>query len=309
MQRDLEVLGFSPGPVDGVIGRQTRAAVISFQVQMGAPATGELTPYERSVLRNAAMIHRQSQGGDPAVAIARAFGGESGYGGPALAGRPQPARAAASIAPQAAAPPISGPAVPSRKFVAWTEHPPEGFRGYGIVAFKSVSTDYDRDRHKMICEAYAASFLNVSALRVPNRDQFVTVWPVQTAQIAETTNLTNDRERACQIAVASYDLAMSQNTIRAARAAGFDDQGVGPFLLGWLPATKFGEKDALILSLDMSRVETYAQARALIEDWKHDIENDPDLLGQTLTVEGLRKKIRRWADQHGEGIFSIILGG
>jgi len=34
--------GFDPGPVDGVLGSRTRAALIDFQNQQGLPATGEV---------------------------------------------------------------------------------------------------------------------------------------------------------------------------------------------------------------------------------------------------------------------------
>jgi hypothetical protein len=42
IQRALEGSGHSPGPIDGIIGRQTRAALKSFQKAKGLPS-GELT--------------------------------------------------------------------------------------------------------------------------------------------------------------------------------------------------------------------------------------------------------------------------
>ncbi len=34
--------GFDPGPVDGVLGKRTRAALVEFQTEQGLPATGEV---------------------------------------------------------------------------------------------------------------------------------------------------------------------------------------------------------------------------------------------------------------------------
>ncbi|GLK56305.1 uncharacterized protein (TIGR02594 family) [Methylopila capsulata] len=40
LQRALRQRGFAPGPLDGIFGRLTRAAVIAFQTREGLPATG-----------------------------------------------------------------------------------------------------------------------------------------------------------------------------------------------------------------------------------------------------------------------------
>lgn len=42
--------GFSPGPIDGVVGYQTRAALRAFQLQQGLPATGALDAATRARL-------------------------------------------------------------------------------------------------------------------------------------------------------------------------------------------------------------------------------------------------------------------
>jgi peptidoglycan hydrolase-like protein with peptidoglycan-binding domain len=43
MQRVLDELGYAPGPVDGVMGRKTRAAIALFQEGADLPVTGEAT--------------------------------------------------------------------------------------------------------------------------------------------------------------------------------------------------------------------------------------------------------------------------
>lgn len=47
----LAVRGISPGPVDGLIGSQTRAAIRAFQQQTGLPATGELDAATKESMR------------------------------------------------------------------------------------------------------------------------------------------------------------------------------------------------------------------------------------------------------------------
>jgi len=42
-QRLLTALGYAPGPIDGIAGRRTRAAVRAFQAANGLPADGRIT--------------------------------------------------------------------------------------------------------------------------------------------------------------------------------------------------------------------------------------------------------------------------
>jgi len=44
VQKRLAELGYKPGPVDGMAGPQTRAAIRSFQRDQGMPESGEVTP-------------------------------------------------------------------------------------------------------------------------------------------------------------------------------------------------------------------------------------------------------------------------
>ncbi len=57
LQRSLNVLGFDAGPVNGLPGRQTRAAVRAFQSSRGFPVTGELTRLQQlSMLTEATRV-------------------------------------------------------------------------------------------------------------------------------------------------------------------------------------------------------------------------------------------------------------
>lgn len=60
-QTALNYFGFPVGAPDGVMGRQSRAAVSQYQALLGYPATGELSLYERDFLVNS--YHRAVAGG------------------------------------------------------------------------------------------------------------------------------------------------------------------------------------------------------------------------------------------------------
>jgi hypothetical protein len=309
IQRNLNTLGFNAGVVDGHTGRATRAAISSFQDLLGVEPTGSLTSFESRVLQRSARIAEERPELDGRSIAVTMYSSYKEYENSLAIPATQPAHPMPQFGQSSVTRTDAGPPVPSRIFSPPSENPPRGFRGYGIIAFKSVATDYDSARHSLICEAYVASFLSARSVSVPNEDQFVTVWPLKEDGFSENVNLLEDGTLACKIGLQRYDLAKSSEAIRAAREAGFDDQGIGPFLLGWLPATKFGERDALILSLDMSNVRNFEQALVLMQDWRNDIENDPSLRNGSISLEGMRRKIRRWSDQHGPGIFSIFVGG
>jgi peptidoglycan hydrolase-like protein with peptidoglycan-binding domain len=54
IQRGLAFLGYAPGPVDGLVGRKTRAAVRAFQGDRGLPVSGRATAGVLEELRLAA---------------------------------------------------------------------------------------------------------------------------------------------------------------------------------------------------------------------------------------------------------------
>ncbi len=58
IQTSLNYFGFNAGGVDGQLGRQSRAAISRYQVYMGYPATGQLTPLEQEILLTS---HRRAQ--------------------------------------------------------------------------------------------------------------------------------------------------------------------------------------------------------------------------------------------------------
>ena len=50
IQTSLNYFGFPAGTPDGVLGRNSRAAISQFQVHMGYPPTGHLSLYEKDTL-------------------------------------------------------------------------------------------------------------------------------------------------------------------------------------------------------------------------------------------------------------------
>lgn len=197
--------------------------------------------------------------------------------------------------------------ISSRRFSGPAQYPPQDFLGYAVVVSPSMPTEFDRLRFQIICEAYAASMLPVTSVSEPESDQFVTVWPVLSAGIADELNQfgQNAISRVCDTAVGSYDQVSALSSLRAAERAGFQLDDRGPFVFGWLPSAGVGDEDSLILTMDLSRVESYAQAHALFIGWRRDVETSPELLRQGFAPEIIRRRIQRWADSFGPGILSM----
>ena len=110
-QTALNYFGFNAGVADGVMGRNSRAAVGRYQAFLGYPATGVLTEYERTFLQSS--YQRAAIGGPQNAQIMQAQGqGVRGlllgyrqeqYGGSTVAAAPtspEPAPQAAAAAPQ-----------------------------------------------------------------------------------------------------------------------------------------------------------------------------------------------------------------
>ncbi|WP_068113588.1 peptidoglycan-binding domain-containing protein [Tropicimonas marinistellae] len=64
VQHALNYFGFSAGTADGVLGRNSRAAISNYQAHMGYAATGQLTQYEKDFLLTS---HSRALAGGPAT--------------------------------------------------------------------------------------------------------------------------------------------------------------------------------------------------------------------------------------------------
>lgn len=323
LQTDLNTLGYPVGLADGIFGARTRAAVEALFRDAGLSPPQDVADVAAWVGRAAEQANLQNVTSPAAAGYLSgvAYGYSFGVSGqatprPVVSGSPTPAAAVAAQQPQptvsvaAVRPVAASAAVPTRKFAAPDEYPPEGFRGYGVIAFKSLATDFDRVRHNIICEAYIAALVPNALEKSRNIDKFVTIWPIMSEEKSSKLNSTpiSGRGEICSEAINHYNAQLADRAIRAARKAGFEDTGRGPFFLGWLPSDGYGRQDALIIVMDMSLVETYTQAEALIAEWKLDIQSDPSLLRNPYSPEMLRRKLRRWSDKYGYGFLTFVKG-
>jgi peptidoglycan hydrolase-like protein with peptidoglycan-binding domain len=285
LQERLAALGLDPGPADGLFGPRTARAVGMLVGQpAGTRTDGDLSAAVAGGIILGAMNTR--------------------VGPPPHTGSAIPA----SVAPDS---PATAP-VPTRAFAGPDQFPPAGFRGYGFLAFPARATEFDRDRHMILCQAYVSSLPTPGEVPQARWDQFVTVWPVLTADEADAMNLPVHRSDAgtiCARAIDGYDANRARAVIAMVRQVdGAALEGRGPFLFGWIPATDFGAPGKLILMLDLSRVTTYEQALTQLQGWRQQVETNPDLLRNGYSLENVRRVLRNWADQHGEEFLLLIRG-
>jgi hypothetical protein len=196
----------------------------------------------------------------------------------------------------------------SRIFAGPSKYPPKEFAAYGILAFRSRPSPYDRERHLMFCNAYVATLSHADELEVPRSEQMATVWPLVSDDASDRLNrLRNYAKEICQIAVDNYGLVIAQKAIKDAEFTGKHLSRAGPFLLAWSPATEKGKKDALVLVSDLSDVTTYEQAHERFLAWSRDIESDPALWIGGWNLERLRTYIRNWVDKYGEKSLAVFV--
>ena len=278
IQRALSALGFEAGVADGVIGARTRRAIAQYQSSLGEEATGTLTD-RQAVKLTGRRIHARSAG-------------------QAVAGMVETTAVIASL---------DGEIRASRLFAGPGNYPPAEFAAYGILAFKSEASSYDRNRYVMICEAYISSIRQFDQLPVPVSAQMATVWPVTGDDIAAAL-MKAPRQEVCMRAVDAYGNVAADRALRDAALAGAELAGLGPYLLAWSPATKKGARDAIVLIADLSDVHDYAAALDVLLNWVRDIERDPSLWSSGWTLEKLRVTAQRWVDRRGPELLRIVGG-
>jgi peptidoglycan hydrolase-like protein with peptidoglycan-binding domain len=131
-QARLTILGYEPGPPDGVVGQRTRDAVRAFQADRGLPISGEIDPpTERTLALAAAERSPQPTAAQPlpAGSFASAVAGSSGG---------QRAGRALSIMP----PPRSAP---TPRIVERSVLPPPGSSPPAVVPALSASLEAEID--------------------------------------------------------------------------------------------------------------------------------------------------------------------
>ena len=302
LQAGLSALGLEPGPVDGILGSLTLQALDEFREWANSGNQGDY-PGSGDLVRINAAVEALTAQTRPSTAQARRAAVETPSR--SLFDDPQPVVAAAVALPPQTAP------TPTRAFAGPGQFPPAGFRGYGFVAFPARASDFDLDRHMIICQAYLTSLPSTSSVQQSREDQFVTVWPLVDPVVAAELNLVSSRAQAggaCSRAIDAYDDSRSRDVISMVRQNDAPDlEGRGPFLFGWIPADGYGEEGNLILMLDLSRVTTYEQALTQLQSWQQKVETNPELLRDGFSLENLRRLVRDWSDLNGNA-FLILIG-
>ncbi len=151
-------------------------------------------------------------------------------------------------------------AIASRSFAGPSEFPPQAFRAYGMMVFKTRPLRLNRGRYMMMCEAYASALAHVREIETPRSEQMVTVWPLSNDKISDLINRLPDAQ-ACELAVDNYGLVQAQNALRlledyAGEEGAYDTSGLGPFLIAWTPGDAIAEPDSIALVVDLSHVSS-----------------------------------------------------
>jgi hypothetical protein len=185
-------------------------------------------------------------------------------------------------------------------------YPPANFAAYGIVAFPSKATSATRDRYVGVCEAYVAALPRPSELAVPESDQMVTVWPVDSQDRAERLRAASNSP-ICGEAVDYYDLTTALNAIADAKLAGvtFGNEQ-GPFLLAWSPSSSKGQPHVPVLLADLSSAATPREVQLRFTRWRTDIEENPGLWRHGWDTDKLATTLREWADTVGPSILKLF---
>lgn len=196
--------------------------------------------------------------------------------------------------------------IATRVFASQQQFPPQNYAAYGIVAFRTGVAPENKARFDAICRAYMSAITHTNASPTPIDKQMVTVWPVNDIDVASVLN-TGQLEAPCQQALDHYDLAQADGAISAARRAGFNPDGRGPYLVAWAPGQQFGQPDTPVLFLNLSAVNSYDDASNMFLKWKTDIEEGADLWKNgAWDIENLRLVLKDWADTYGETLLGLL---
>ena len=118
--------------------------------------------------------------------------------------------------------------------------------------------------------------------------------------------LGNNMAQACNYAIDHYDLRTALTALKEAADADIEAlNGVGPYLLAWSPARAKGEKDTIVLALDLSTATTSQNFIEQFQAWREKIEGDPRLWQRGIDLELVRIAIKYWVDRWGSALLSV----
>ena len=167
--------------------------------------------------------------------------------------------------------PLWSPLTPARAFIRASDIAPPGLGGYGVVALRAKPTSANKERLGRVCQAFLASLPPQLSLPVgiPVAQQMITFWPVDDTQTIDASH------SECGVLLDHYDLHGGLAAIGDADAQGNALAGQGPFLIGWSPSNSRYIKDAVVLVLDMSALETQASFDEVFLTWQVPLRREP----------------------------------
>lgn len=210
---------------------------------------------------------------------------------------------AAPSPPVAALPPGEMVLEAVRDFIEPNEIPPKDVGAYGMVAFTHKPTSTTRQRLTFFCEAFLSTLPRRQSLpaSVPVSRLMITYWPVERRDARKLVR------GDCGYLTDSYDLVSGLQAIRDADRTGRRlAQRRGPFLVGWSPARSRYERDAVVLVMDLSDLESEASFREAFQNWRSKITDNPELWRNGFSVDQIRLALRDFLDRYGEAILKAI---
>lgn len=174
------------------------------------------------------------------------------------------------------------------------------YSAFAVVAFTSVAAPSDSIRYINICQAFMASLPSSGDEGMPEEiQQMVTAWPVSDQETAKLLNPSTDIQSSCNTAVNKYDLVQSLSYLDIARKSGFKPKTNGPFIIAWSPSQEIGNVNIKFLTMDLSNIKTYEQARNVFLIWQKKIQQDPRLWKNGWDEKSTLQTIGSWLDSSG----------
>lgn len=191
---------------------------------------------------------------------------------------------------------------PARIYLRASQIPIPGVGAYGVVALRGRPTDATRDRLMRLCQAYVTYLPRWDTLpgSVAAADRMATIMPVDDPDASRV------KSDDCSYVLDHYDVYGGLSALEDAARQGADVSGVGPFLIGWAPASARGQPDKVVLVYDMSAfVSQDSFDRAFIW-WQQKIILDPALWRHGWSVDRIRISVRDFFDRYGQAAMEAI---
>ncbi len=192
-----------------------------------------------------------------------------------------------------------------RLFAGPEQYPPTEYAAYAVMAIRADTPASDRERVRMICEAFIAAEAAEDEADIVPAETMVTIWPVSSTDRAVELNRA-PRNEICTEAVNRYGLAIGHRAILDTEKTGWILDNPGPYLLAWAPGAVKGELDARVLLLDLTAVSDPGQAAEFMGSWS-EIERDTSLRTESgWNLEAVQARMSLWASEHGSRSLMLL---